>query len=100
MAEERGNSYLVALVFTTPPSNVIRHRNELSRSSQDLDALRTKVCLSWMGCSDEPSTIDFRFTTPDQRPRILQPWRRLALVWRDQEIELRGYLDVYMTMLL
>jgi hypothetical protein len=34
-----------------------------------------------------------------QRPRILQPWRRLVLAWHGQEVELRGYLDVYMTLL-
>jgi hypothetical protein len=37
-------------------------------------------------------------TRPD-RPRIVEPSHRLALAWRGREIELRGYLDVYMTLL-
>jgi hypothetical protein len=43
--------------------------------------------------------MDFRHTPIEERPRIVQPWRRLALAWQSQEIELRGYLDVYLTLI-
>ena len=34
-----------------------------------------------------------------RRTAVVQPWQRLALLWRGREIKLRAYLDVYMTML-
>jgi len=44
--------------------------------------------------------MDFKHMSEDQRPRILQPSRRLVLEWQGEEVELRGYLDVYMTLLI
>ena len=99
MAQEQGNPYLVALVFTTPPLRLGR-RNELPVEQRRLDALQTKVRGLMGGALDEFGTMDFHHAISEERPRIREPWRRLILIWRDQEVELRGYLDVYMTMLL
>jgi hypothetical protein len=99
MAEERGNPYLVALVFTTPPPR-LGSRYELPADKHNLDALRTKVRRLMGGALEGFGTMDFHCATSEERPRIREPWRRLVLEWRHQEVELRGYLDVYMTMLL
>jgi hypothetical protein len=63
----------------------------------NLRAQLAEVLNSGLEASDR---MDFRDTPLDQRPRIVQPWCRLSLAWQGREVELRGYLDVYMTFLL
>jgi hypothetical protein len=99
MAEERGNPYLVALVFTTPPA-ASRRRGEPFKPVRSLAVLRSQVN-EVMGPELEAfGRLDFKHVPMDQRPLIVQPSRRLLLEWEGREVELRGYLDVYMTLLI
>jgi hypothetical protein len=97
LAKERGNLHLVALVFTTAPARPYR---DPARSRRALDLLEVKVKELMGGTLVETGRMDFRHLPEDQCPRILQPSRRLALEWQGQEVELRGYLDVYLTLLI
>ena len=99
MAEERGNPHLVALVFTTAPTCFWPYRDP-AVSRRALAALEVKVNQLMGGTLTDTGRMDFKHMSEDQRPRILQPSRRLVLEWQGEEVELRGYLDVYMTLLI
>jgi hypothetical protein len=62
--------------------------------------LRSRIAQVLDSDLEADNWMDFRYLPMDERPRIVEPWRRLALVWQGRELELRGYLDVYMTLLL
>lgn len=100
VAEEDGNPYLTALVFANPVADTrLYRRRDWTELCSDYSALRTAVGELAGGGLEQAGRLDFRDTPFGNRPRIVQPWRRLALIWRGREIKLRGYLDVYMTML-
>jgi len=101
VANDRENSYLTALVFTDPPSR-IRNGNRIPPSGPRaaMALLRSQIAQVLDSDLEAEGRMDFRYLPMDERPRIVRPWRRLALVWQGRELELRGYLDVYMTFLL
>jgi hypothetical protein len=101
VAEEGGNPHLVALVFANPLTSARLHtRPDSPWLCKRYAALRTALSQLLDGALEQTGRIDFQSIPLDQRPRIVKPWYRLALAWRNREVELRGYLDVYMTLLL
>lgn len=101
VAEEGGNPHLVALVFADPATNPrIGARPDSRWLAKRYAALRTALSQLTDGELEAAGRLDFQPTPLHERPRIVEPWRRLALVWRGRELELRGYLDVYMTLLM
>ena len=99
MAEERGNPYLVALVFTTAPPCYWPYRDP-AISRRALAVLEARL-IELLGENLTLSgRMDFKRLPEAERPRIFYPSRRLVLEWQGQEVELRGYLDVYMTLLI
>jgi hypothetical protein len=100
VAEEDGNPYLMALVFANPVADTrLYRRRDWTELCSAYSALRTAVGQLVGADLERTGRLDFQATPWNERPRIVQPWRRLALVWHGREIALRGYLDVYMTML-
>jgi hypothetical protein len=100
VADEGGNPYLMALVFANPVADTrLYRRSDWTRLCGEYTALRTALERFSDGALEGTDRLDFQGTPRGERPRIVQPWCRLALVWRDREIKLRAYLDVYMTML-
>ncbi len=68
---------------------------QLSRAQKAYHTTRAGL-MSLFG-SIGPSPVSFR--TMRERP-IIVPWRALLLKWRGEELNLRGYIDVYMTMII
>jgi hypothetical protein len=100
MAEDERVPYLTALVFANPVADKrLYRRRDWSALCAAYSALRAGVVLFAGGELEQGGSLDFRNVSAAARPRILQPCRRLALAWRGKEFPLRGYLDVYMTML-
>lgn len=100
VAEEDGNPYLMALVFANPVADTrLYRRPDWTRLCSDYSALRTALNGLTDGLLERTGHLDCQGTPWHERPRIMRPWCRLALVWRDREVKLRAYLDVYMTML-
>jgi len=100
VAEEDRNPYLTALVFANPVADTrLYRRRDWTALCGAYSALRTAVVQLAGGGLEPAGRLDFRDSPWGDRPRIVQPWWRLALLWRGREIKLRAYLDVYMTML-
>jgi hypothetical protein len=100
VAEEDGNPYLMALMFANPVAVTrLSRRQDFTKLCGAYLALRTALRQLTDGTLEGTGRLDFRGEPWNERPRIVNPSRRLWLIWHGREIELRGYLDVYMTML-
>ena len=100
VAEEDRNPYLTALVFANPVADLrLYRRRDWTALCGDYSALRTALGQLAGGALEQTGRLDFQGAPLDERPRIVRPWCRLTLIWRGRELKLRGYLDVYMTML-
>jgi hypothetical protein len=108
--EERQNPHLAALVFPKPTPDLVENRLHLqpdgARHERELMRLREKYAALLRGLKgmfpdllEQPGRLDFRRVDPVDHPWILAPSRKLTLRWNGGEIELRGYLDVYLALL-
>jgi hypothetical protein len=106
LAEEAGNLHVAALVFVNPSEEFLETRlgyklydlpfgRDIAHFKKRYSLLLSRLNCLWNGKFEAGGRIDFRSKTPGQRPLIIDPARRLILRWRSEEIELRGYLDVY-----
>jgi hypothetical protein len=106
LAEERENLQVAGLVFVNPSEELIETRlglhpcdprfcRELEHYRKRYSTLRSEMNRLSDGQLKAGGQIDFWRASRDQRPRIINPLRKLHLRWNGEEIELRGYLDVY-----
>lgn len=102
LATEGGSLYLAALVFVNPLGMLWRFGGSRTPSDFGLEYYegRYSTLLEDLehiagGVLEPGDRIDFRMLSPSERPRIVDPSRRLLLRWKNQEVQLRGYLDVY-----
>lgn len=75
-------------------------RAEQSRLMDRYTSLRGRIVEQFGSSFDQYGRVVFRSMEPSERPKILDPHRRLALEWDSSTFELRGYLDVYFTQLM
>ena len=108
LSEEDGQPRYVALVIVRPTRELYETRvvarvgdrpleERLELADRKYAGLLTSLGML-LGVAFSPEgRIDFTNRCLADRP-LLSPCRGLTLRWRGREIELRGYLDVYMTM--
>ena len=107
LAEDHGNLQVAGLVFVNPSEKLIETRlglrpcdprfvTELEHFRKRYSFLHRELNRLSGGQFETGGKIDFSNTESDQRPLIIDPARRLILKWRGEEVELRGYLDVYL----
>jgi hypothetical protein len=104
-----GNLYVTALVFADPNGDIgetrsrfedycIRTGRTPEENGMRYRSLRTALGQIGKGLLETDGIVDFRNSNPEERPVILNPARLLHLRWGDEEIRLRGYLDVFMNL--
>jgi hypothetical protein len=106
LTEQHGNQQVAGLIFVNPSAELIetrlglspcdpRFRSELEHFRKRYSTLLRELNRMSGGKFETGGELDFWNTESDQKPLIINPARRLILKWRGEEIELRGYLDVY-----
>jgi hypothetical protein len=106
-AEQDGRPHYVALVVVKPTRELFETRgipdigdpsmeNQLTRATRHYAKLMTLLDCWWGEPLSKSSRLDF--TDSHEKP-IVVPRQGLIMKWDGRETALRGYLDVYMTML-
>jgi hypothetical protein len=110
VADERGSPHVSALVFPRPSAELVETRLHLARShprfSPTLANLELRYAEMLANLRDASSgrlvpgsRMRFDAASAQDLPVIQDPSRRLGFSWLGREFLLRGYLDVYLTLL-
>ncbi len=103
IATDEGSLYWVALVFLNPLGPLwssLAKGPWIDRGDDYFRERYSHLLASLQQVAgeaiEEGQLLDFRMIRAEQRPRIIDPARRLLLRWKGNEIQLRGDLDVYL----
>lgn len=109
VTRQNDNLVIASLFFPEPNPEFVETRFAESRRSKSslegdrnrlvdrYNALRWRIEEQFGSSFDEYGRVVFREMESGARPKILSPLDRLALKWKSNVWELRGYLDVYFT---
>jgi hypothetical protein len=106
---ERGSPHLAALVFPMPTRGIVETRlgfpfgtpayaMELAHLERRYASLDVALRSMSGGSLVRGTRLTFDGPVSSDRPVLLAPSRLLALRWNGTELPLRGYLDVYFTL--
>lgn len=109
IADEGGSPHLTALVFPVPTAHLVETRMGipphasgflpmLANLERSYEILLTSLAAASGGRLVPGTRIRFD-SKESKRPLIHDPSRRLGFAWDGHEFLLRGYLDVYLTLL-
>ena len=106
LGKDAGTLYVAALVFLNPSGKSWDGRGIATQCGKSREffetryqALRDRLNQVSGGLFRSGGEVDFGRAAPEARPWILNPAGRLVLHWMNQEILLRGYLDVYLNLI-
>ncbi len=109
VADERGTPHVTALVFPRPSRELVETRLKIppfdpdfSPTFANLERRYGELQANLLGPSQGRlafrTRIRFDSVPEPERPVILDPTHRLGFRWNGSEFLLRGYLDVYLTL--
>lgn len=107
-ADQNDRPHYIALIFVRPTRELYRTRSirkldeaGVERAFRSGERMYANLLIGLTGMFGEmwKGALDFRQLPPNQRPVLSAP-QGLRLFWRGEKLLLRGYIDVYMTMIL
>ena len=112
LTRQNDNLVIASLFFPEPTPEFLETRFAHSRRAKSglegeriqlmdrYTSLRWRIEEQFGSAFDEYGRVVFREMESGARPKILDPLDRLSLKWNSNELELRGYLDVYFTQMM